>query len=95
MKASYFISKYSNLPKDVIYELLDYFAASSEGYSDNSIATIHSNKASLAIAYANLVIEDPENITRSHITMLKKEFSSEQIHALNKLIAELVLLDSD
>lgn len=40
----------------------------------------------LAVAYANLCVEEPEMVTSSHLKMLRSNFSFEQIQELNQLI---------
>ena len=42
----------------------------------------------LAIAYLNLLLDDPETITQQHLKMLRSRFSVEQIHELNRFIKE-------
>lgn len=42
----------------------------------------------LAIAYLNLLLDDPETITQRHLKMLRSRFSIEQIHELNRFIKE-------
>lgn len=44
---------------------------------------------SLAIAYASLMVEDPEGVTNRHLKMLRSRFSIEQIKELNELIRQL------
>lgn len=45
---------------------------------------------SLAVAYANLIAEDPDAVTAHHLKMLRSKFSVEQIQALTLFIKELV-----
>ncbi|WP_224995147.1 hypothetical protein [Cesiribacter sp. SM1] len=42
----------------------------------------------LAVAYANLLIDDPETVTPHHLKMLRSHFSIEQIHELTRFIKE-------
>jgi hypothetical protein len=42
----------------------------------------------LAVAYANLLMDDPEAGTPHHLKMLRSHFSIEQIHELTRFIKE-------
>ena len=42
----------------------------------------------LAVAYTNLLLEDPDAVTQRHLKMLRSHFSIEQIHELSRFIKE-------
>ncbi|AHM62550.1 hypothetical protein D770_21505 [Flammeovirgaceae bacterium 311] len=46
------------------------------------------SEIALAVAYANLVLDDPETVTQHHLKMLRSHFSIEQIHELTRFIKE-------
>ena len=48
-------------------------------------------KEATAVAYANLLLEDPELVTDRHIRMLQKELSAEQIIAITHCVLEQVV----
>lgn len=43
---------------------------------------------SMAIAYTNLLLQDPDAVTQRHLKMLRSHFTIEQIYALNRFIKE-------
>ena len=47
-------------------------------------------QVALAVAYANLCLEEPEMVTSSHLKMLRSHFSFEQIQELNQLIKRIL-----
>lgn len=47
-------------------------------------------KEATAIAYANLLLEDPELVTDRHIKILQKELSANQIVAITHYVLEQV-----
>lgn len=47
-------------------------------------------QVAMAVAYANLCLEEPEMVTSSHKKMLRATFSFEQIQDLNQLIQMLM-----
>ncbi|WP_017731611.1 hypothetical protein [Nafulsella turpanensis] len=47
-------------------------------------------QVALAVAYANLCVEDPDMVTSSHLKMLRSNFSFEQIQELNQLIKKII-----
>ena len=53
--------------------------------SDSLGVRIESKKA-LAVAYANLLLEDPKMVTIGHLRILEKELSLEQVCTLTKYI---------
>ena len=48
------------------------------------------SKQATAVAYANLLLEDPELVTNRHIKILQKELTSDQIIAITHCVLEQV-----
>ena len=48
------------------------------------------SKQATAIAYANLLLEDPELVTDRHIRILQKDLSDEQIMAITHCVLEQI-----
>ena len=46
------------------------------------------SKKALAMAYANLLLEDPRMVTAGHLRILKKELSLQQICSLTQYLLE-------
>ena len=67
--------------KDRISDIIKEFSFNEDRFLD---------KQSIAIAYANLLLEDPELVTDRHIRMLQKELTSDQIIAITHCVLEQV-----
>jgi hypothetical protein len=73
--------KYERLSPGFISDFLFYFKKSKR--NGNSI---QGEKMSLAIAFTNLYLSDPQYVTNHHKKMLMREFSLEEISELIDLI---------
>lgn len=73
--------QYEKLSSDFISEFLYYFRKSRK----NGVS-IPGEKISLAIAFTNLYLADPGDVTDHHKKMLKKEFNAGEIEELIFLI---------
>jgi alkylhydroperoxidase family enzyme len=74
-------TKYQNLSPEFISDFLFYFRRTNKNGNSKP-----GEKISLAIAFANLYLADPADVTDHHKKMLKKEFSAEEINELTHLI---------
>lgn len=74
-------TNYYKLSPDFISEFLHYFHKSLK-----NMKSIPGEKTSLAIAFANLYLADPGDVTDHHKKMLAKEFHAEEIEELIELI---------
>jgi hypothetical protein len=72
---------YQNLSPEFISDFLFYFRK-----RDKTIKSNPGEKVSLAIAFANLYLSDPSDVTEHHKKILKKEFNAEEINELTLLI---------
>ena len=57
--------------------------------TSDSLGSQIESKRALAIAYANLLSEDPRMVTTGHLHLLGKEFTPEQVCVLTKYILSL------
>lgn len=48
----------------------------------------NASEIALGVAYANLLLDDPETVTQHHLKMLRSHFTIEQIHELTRFIKE-------
>lgn len=75
--------KQRNLTPEFISEFLHYFHKSKK-----NINSTPGEKISLAIAFANLYLGDPGDVTEHHKKILKREFNEMEIGELIALIDE-------
>jgi len=76
-------TKYQYLTPEFITDFLFYFRKTEKNGNSKP-----GEKISLAIAFANLYLTDPGDVTDHHKKMLKKEFTADEIIELTSLINE-------
>ena len=54
--------------------------------SSDSLGVQIESKKALAIAYANLLLEDPKLVTVGHLRILEKELSAQQVCVLTRYV---------
>jgi hypothetical protein len=84
---AYFENKFNTLTPEFIGDLLDYIEGKKGKLKKKG--NQWSGKLSLAFAFADLYLSDPEDVTDSHIRLLEKEFSPRQISDLIRLLKEV------
>lgn len=88
-----------SLNPGIIYAVCDLIASSTGSVcscaginpgEERGIKDTDPGQLAIALAYAQLCMDEPEMITSRHLKMLRKNFSYEQIQELNLFIKKMV-----
>ena len=75
--------------------LLEHIKSVFQGQRQSLIESEYQEQLTYALAYADLLQEDVEDVTDQHINLLNKVFSKKQIEYLTEYLVQLILSEKN